>query len=273
MASSRSRQRKLARDRYERQLARRAHKERRRRQIQAGVGALVMVGLIVAGSVWLLSGPDEQPPLQTEPERCVWLPREASTERIEVGTPPGNPPVFGDRVVTVDLDAGANGAGEVEITLAVEVDPCSVASLEHLADQGFYDGTTCHAISFSALRCGDPSGTGRGGPTYSFWAGENIPVVEDDEDGDERPPAYPAGTVAFGDATGGGGSQFMIFFEDFHTDSPLWSVIGKVTGGMELIEAIGEAGTVEDSLAPLETVTINTLHVVDPDAPGAGDGS
>ncbi len=279
MASSRSRQRKLARVRYERQLARRAQKERRRRQILAGVGVAVMVGLIVVGSMALLGGSGEEPPPQSEPGRCVWLPHEASTERIDAGTPPENPPIFGERVVTMEVDAGSNGSGEVELTLTVDVDPCSVASLEHLAAQGFYDETTCHAVAFQALFCGDPSGTGRGGPTYSFWAGENIPPAADDgddedgEDGEEREPAYPAGTVAFGDLTGGGGSQFLIFYEDFDTDSPLWSVIGRVTGGMELIEAIGKAGTVEGSLAPAETVTITSLRVVDPEAQGAEDDS
>jgi peptidyl-prolyl cis-trans isomerase B (cyclophilin B) len=279
VASSRSRQRKLARDRYERQLARRAQRQRRRRQIQAAVGAFLLVGLIVTGTVWLVGGFEPEPPAAAEPERCTWLPREPSPERIEAGIPQANPEIFGDRVVSLDIDAGPAGAGEVELSVVIDVDPCAVASLEHLAAQGFYDGTTCHEISFGALRCGDPSGTGRGGPAYAFSAGENIPLVPDgagdgdDPDGGDAPLVYPAGTVAFGETTGGGGSQFMIFYQDFHTDSPLWSVIGEVTRGLDLIQAIGAAGTAEDSVAPREEVTIQAVRVVDPHAPGAVDGS
>jgi peptidyl-prolyl cis-trans isomerase B (cyclophilin B) len=195
---------------------------------------------------------------------------------VEAGTPPGDPPIFGVRTVTLDLDAGGSGAGPVEVALAVESDPCSAASLEHLAGQGFYDGTVCHELSFGALRCGDPSGTGEGGPTYSFFAGTNIPAVpplptpgEGEEA--ELPLLYPAGTVAFGDSAGEGGSQFMIFYRDFHTDAPLWSIIGEVTAGMPLIEAIGAAGTQEGAVAPAETVTIRSLRVTDPDDPGPVD--
>ena len=58
MASSRDRQRKLARARLDRQMARRAARMRRRRQIQAGVGAAAALLLIVAGAVWLGGGFD-----------------------------------------------------------------------------------------------------------------------------------------------------------------------------------------------------------------------
>lgn len=263
MATTRSRQRRLARDKYERQLVRRAERQRRRRQIQAAIGTFVILAVIVVGAVWLAGGFESEP----EPvavDDCTWQPRQDDPNRIEAGTPPGNPPTSGVRTVTLGLDAGAAGPGEIELSLLVDSDPCAVASLEHLAAQGYYSGTTCHELVFGALRCGDPTGTGQGGPTYGFPAA-NVPVVPPDgeADGAEPPVLYPAGTVAFGDPVGGAGSQFLIFYEDFPTVQPLWSIIGEVTGGMALLEAVGEAGTAADSTAPAEDVVIETLTVID----------
>jgi peptidyl-prolyl cis-trans isomerase B (cyclophilin B) len=264
VAPTRSRQRKLARDRYERQLVRRAERQRLRRQIQAAIGAFVVLGLIVAGVVWLTGGFESEPePVATDD--CMWLGQDGDPNRFEAGLPPANPPTSGVRTVTLALDAGSAGSGEVELELLVDSDPCAVASLEHLAVQGFYDGTTCHELAFGALRCGDPSGTGFGGPTYMFWA-ENVPLLPPDESGDEPPVVYPAGTVAFGDSFGNAGSQFLLFYEDFRTADPLWSIIGEMTGGTGLLEAVGAAGTAEDSTAPVEEVAIQTLTITDPEA-------
>lgn len=281
MASTRSRERKLARDKYERQLARRAQRQRRRRQVQAAVGAAVILAVVVVGVVWLAGGFEREP----EPvvaDACMWLPQDGDPNRIEVGTPPGNPATSGVRSATVALDAGSAGSGEVELAIRVDSDPCAVASLEYLAAHGFYDGSTCHELAFGALRCGDPTGTGVGGPAYTFWP-ENLPSLppdaDDTDDGDtasgEPPLVYPAGTVAFGDSFGNAGSQFLLFYEDFHTDEPLWSIIGEVTGGMDLLAAVGEVGTAEDSTAPAEQVLIDFVAVVDPegDEPPALDES
>lgn len=267
MAPTRSRQRKLARDKYERQLARRAERQRRRRQIQAAIGAFLLVALIVVSVVWLAGGFESEPEPQAT-DACTWLPQEGDPNRMEAGTPPGNPATAGGRTATIALDAGDTGSGEVELSLRVASDPCAIASLEHLAAQGFYNGTACHELADGALRCGDPSGTGFGGPAYSFFA-ENVPDPAPGEDG-EPPVVYPAGTVAFGDTFGSAGSQFLLFFEDYRTDDPLWSIIGEVTGGMDLLAAVGEAGTAEDSTAPAEEVQIRTLTVADPEAADQG---
>lgn len=269
MASTRSRQRKLARDKYERQLVRRAQRQRRRRQIQAGVGVLVLLALIVAGGGWLAGWFDSEPePVATD--LCTWVPQQEGPGRVEAGTPPANPPESGSRVATIDLAAGEAGSGTVEMALDVAGDPCGVASLEHLAAQGFYDSTTCHELSAGALHCGDPAGTGAGGPTYGFWSPQNLPEMSE-ADGDEVAEAvYPAGTVALNEGAGGAGSQFVIFYEDFSTPSPGWSILGQVTGGMDLVTAIGAAGTDGDSAAPAETVEIRTLTITDLDAESAG---
>ena len=50
--------------------------------------------------------------------------------------------------------------------------PCTVNSFASLAQQGYFDDTPCHRLTttpqLGVLQCGDPSGTGTGGPGYRF---------------------------------------------------------------------------------------------------------
>ena len=56
MATSKTRQRALARAKAERQIARRAAAARRRRQWQAGIGGAVVLALVVLGTIWAAGG-------------------------------------------------------------------------------------------------------------------------------------------------------------------------------------------------------------------------
>lgn len=266
MATTRTRQRKLERDRYERKLVRQAQHRRRKRQIQAGIGAFGTLAVLAAGTLWLGGVLDPDPREEAaQGDECTWLPRDASEQgRVDVGMPPENPPTTGQQRFTVDLDAGDVAAGQVDVAMDVGADPCAAASTAHLAEEGFYDGTTCHELADGALRCGDPSGTGAGGPAYAFF-GQNIPLAPEENTPDE--PLYPAGTVALADTAGENGSQFLIFYEDYAPESPVFPVLGTVTGGLDVVEAIGEAGTAEDGSTPTTEVTIASLTVSDGAAP------
>ncbi|MFF3857295.1 peptidylprolyl isomerase [Micromonospora sp. NPDC002575] len=273
MASSRDRQRKLARAKLDRQLARRAARTRRRRQIQAGVGAAVVLVLIVAGSAWALGAFDDDPKRDTAAEDvCLWTPQDATanTNLKDVGTPATKGlPTAGTRALTVTTNQGAPITAELDLASA----PCAGASIAHLASKGFYDNTTCHEItSEGALRCGDPSGTGLGGPTYSFYD-ENVPVAPEASPSaspaPDQPPAYPKGTVAMiANPPGANGSQFLIFFKDFNPDKPAYPVIGKVTGGLDVITKIGALPTVDNGsgakVKPKTDVVIQSLTVGEP---------
>ena len=96
--------------------------------------------------------------------------------------------------------------GPVQITLDRVKAPCTVHSFESLADQGFFTKTQCPRLvdkTFFILQCGDPTGTGTGGPGYTF---------ADETDGTE---SYVSGVVAM--ATSGpntNGSQFFLVWDD-----------------------------------------------------------
>ncbi|MFI5927949.1 peptidylprolyl isomerase [Micromonospora sp. NPDC051543] len=271
MASSRDRQRKLARAKLDRQLARRAAATRRRRQIQAGVGAFLVLAVIVAGSAWALGAFDSDPKQNAAAEdTCLWTPQDATanTNLKDVGTPQTKGlPTDGTRPMTVTTNQGAPITAELNLTSS----PCAAASIAHLAGRSFYDNTKCHEITTDgALRCGDPSGTGLGGPTYSFYD-EDVPTAPSPSASPApgQPPTYPKGTVAMiSNPPGTNGSQFLIFFKDFTTADPKYPVIGKVTGGLDVVEKIGAQPTVDNGtgakVKPKTDVVIQSLTVGEP---------
>ncbi|MEU5554176.1 MULTISPECIES: peptidylprolyl isomerase [unclassified Micromonospora] len=272
MASSRDRQRKLARAKLDRQQARRAATVRRRRRIRAGVGTALILVLVVAGSAWALGAFDSEPTQDTaNDEVCLWTPQntEGNPNLRQVGEPAATGlPVTGTQPMTITTNQGDPISVELDLANA----PCAAASIAHLAGQGFYNDTKCHEITADgAVRCGDPSGTGLGGPSYSFH-NENVPTAPEasPSPSPDQPPTYPKGTVAMiSNPPGANGSQFLIFFEDFTTAEPSFPVIGRVTGGLDVVEKIGALPTVENEAGEKvkpkdDDVVIQSLTVGEP---------
>ncbi|WP_229116453.1 peptidylprolyl isomerase [Parenemella sanctibonifatiensis] len=140
----------------------------------------------------------------------------------EPARPVDPPPSSGVRMTGQSVVALEMSMGTLSIIMDRQHAPCAVNSFDSLAQQGFYDNTECHRLvneGIFILQCGDPTGTGTGGPGYEF---------DDELTGDET---YPAGTVAM--ANGGpdtNGSQFFLVFED----SPLppnYVVLGQMDQG------------------------------------------
>ncbi|HTF10050.1 MAG TPA: peptidylprolyl isomerase [Asanoa sp.] len=269
MASSRDRQRKLARAKLDRQLARRAVTLRRKRRIQAGFGGALALILIGVGTFWALGGFDKEP-VNTASDVCVWTPQEpgVNVNAKDVGLPSTTDvPTFGTRDMVVTTNEGA-----ITVRLELASAPCGGASLTYLAGKNFYDGTKCHEIiPEGAVHCGDPSGTNLGGPTYTF-ANENLPSAAPTPSPSASPapgtpPTYPAGTVAlFPNPPGANGSQFLIFFKDFTPGGePSYPIVGSVSQGMDVVTKIGQIGTVNNDdglpVKPKTDVTIQTLTV------------
>lgn len=131
--------------------------------------------------------------------------------------------------------------GPVTITMDRAATPCTAHSFEALAKQAYFDGTTCHRLVDSGvfvLQCGDPSGTGRGGPGYRF---------NDELTGHET---YPAGTVAMANAgPNTNGSQFFFVYQDSPLP-PKYTVFGKLDqaslGVVARVAAEGQDGSNPD---------------------------
>ncbi len=247
---SKDRQREIARNKLERHMARRAQQARRRRQIYAGIGAGVTLLAVVAVTAILVitRDGDETSPTAQGPT-CVYLDPARGTNRIKDVGKPDTTDVPDSGSVTVSIDTNL---GNLDLALNREAAPCSVNSFVHLARSGFYDGTTCHRLTTSGifvLQCGDPFGDGAGGPSYQFGV-ENTPT-------NDYPP-YPVGSVALarqGNDPNSNGSQFFIVYEDSPNLGADYSLIGKVTSGLDVIT---------DKVAP--------GGVTDEKEPGSGDG-
>ena len=83
-------------------------------------------------------------------------------------------PTTGTETMTISTSQGT-----VTAQLDAANAPCTTASFTYLASKNFFDNTTCHRPDHRpasyVLQCGDPTGTGSGGPAYTF-ADENLPV-------------------------------------------------------------------------------------------------
>lgn len=142
--------------------------------------------------------------------------------------PPAAEPDTGSVTATMALTGGT-----VTIALDRAATPCTVGSFVHLAQSGYFDGTRCHRLTtggLAVLQCGDPSGTGGGGPGYRF-ADETNPSM-----------TYPAGTVAMANAgPDTNGSQFFLVYANSQL-TPDYTVFGKITGGLDVLTTIAAAG-------------------------------
>jgi peptidyl-prolyl cis-trans isomerase B (cyclophilin B) len=148
----------------------------------------------------------------------------------DVDLPPEDATVSGDVPVVVE-----SSAGDIAATLDADATPCTVNSFVSLADQGYFDGTTCHRLTTQGiyvLQCGDPTASGAGGPGYSF---------EDELSGKET---YEAGTLAMANAgPDTNGSQFFIVYEDSQLP-PSYAVFGHVDdAGLKVVREIAAKGT------------------------------
>jgi len=147
--------------------------------------------------------------------------------------------------------------GQLSLTLDADAAPCTAHSFASLAEQGWFDSTTCHRLTTQGifvLQCGDPSATGSGGPGYSF---------DDELTGEET---YPAGTLAMANSgKNTNGSQFFIVYEDTQLPA-LYTVFGTVDDAtLSAVQEVAEAGT-DDAYgsgdgAPITEVAIESATV------------
>lgn len=258
---SSKREREYERRRYEkwqeRQAKARAAKHRQRVIAGSIVGALVLsIGIVAAFALT-----DDDTPAATP----------TATPTATATTPPANsaevpdPSLAQNRTWTGDIKLSQ---GDVGIELDGAAAPQAVANFVTLAGKGFFDTTKCHRVTTEGiyvLQCGDPTALGvadtttggTGGPGYTWGPIENAPA-----DGN-----YPAGTIAMARTSNDGssmGSQFFLVYKD----SPIpadsaggYTVFGHVTSGMDVLQAIADAGTVEGTQVPVSDVIIEGVNI------------
>jgi peptidyl-prolyl cis-trans isomerase B (cyclophilin B) len=167
-----------------------------------------------------------KPPAPTYP--CTWTKGGTAAKKANV-PPTTKPPKTGTVNVAVQTTQGA-----MTFTLNRAAAPCTVESFVSLAAQKYFDSTSCHRLTsggLSVLQCGDPTGSGSGGPGYSF---------KDELTGKEK---YTKGVLAMANSGADtNGSQFFIVYKDSQL-GPNYTVFGTVSKGLDVVEKVAAKGS------------------------------
>jgi peptidyl-prolyl cis-trans isomerase B (cyclophilin B) len=273
VAGKKQRQRKLARERHARRLARRAQRDRRARVWSIGITAAVVVvggtvgGVVFAGrstgtsttpkpSASASVTPTPSPTASTVAEpatHCTYTANPPAARKVNF--PPAGPDYKASYAATITTNRGP-----IVIDLLNSKATCTVNSFVSLAKQGFYNNTPCPRLSSSAspymLQCGDPTGKGSGGPGYEF-ANENLTGA-----------TYPAGTLAMANVSGvpdSNGSQFFLVYQDSSLP-PDYTPFGKIVSGLNILQNVGKRGygpplSSGGGGAPKESVEIESVTI------------
>jgi cyclophilin family peptidyl-prolyl cis-trans isomerase len=278
-----NKQRREAAQRHlQKQLQRRAELARKRRRnlgivaTAVAVAVLVVAALVITGA---LSGDDPSSDAAGSTSSsaatggsaapttnadgtisCTYAPDDSGNPNLkDVGTPPTPEATPTQGTATLLM---STTQGDLTLTLDRTKAPCAAASFTYLASQKFFDGSPCHREvnqpTFGVLQCGDPTGSGSGGPSYKF--AQEVP----------EGTTYPRGTIAMANTgqPNSTGSQFFLCFTDTQL-SPDYSPVGTVDEAglavLDKVAAAGNDGSFEAQAgggAPNLPVTINTMAVV-----------
>lgn len=266
MSSKDQRKRQLAREKFERQQQRRAEARRRirRRNSVIAVVAAVVVAAGAAAYAGGLGASGTRAGSGPSPSASAGAPcRKAAPGKPSTAQWKTEPALTIDQkakyTLTLDTTCGA-----IPISLAAARAPHTVNSFAFLAGKGFFDHTRCHrlvTVGIYVLQCGDPTGTGTGGPGYTL-PDENLTAFGKAVGGTVT---YPAGTVAMAN-TGQkhtGGSQFFLVYRDSPLP-PSYTPFGTVgSAGVKVLRKIAAAGesTGSGDGAPNADVVINKAAV------------
>jgi len=288
--------RATAKRKLERQLERRAAKERKRR-IYTIVGsvaaAIVVIGAIVATVVVTNKDSDKLASAATTPSTSAAAPSTPGAPPAPGALPPfaapaglgencqypaspdkaskpNNPPRTG-KVPTDPAQVSASmttNQGNIGLQLDNAKSPCTVNSFASLAQQGFFKDTPCHRLTTSeglaVLQCGDPTGQGTGGPGYQFDNEYPTNQFQPDDPKLQEPVVYPRGTLAMANAgPGTNGSQFFLVYRDSELP-PNYTVFGTIDQtGLATLDKIAAAGTADGSQdgKPKDDVQVKSIQL------------
>jgi cyclophilin family peptidyl-prolyl cis-trans isomerase len=163
-----------------------------------------------------------------------------------------------DKAPEVSIDSGKSyravmetSKGSITIELFAEQTPVTVNNFVFLAREGFYDGVGFHrVIGGFMIQGGDPEGTGRGGPGYTFT-----------DEFREELRFDRSGLLAMANAgPNTNGSQFFITVGTPTHLNGKHTIFGRVVDGYDVVEAISKVPT-DSSDRPREEVRIERIAI------------
>ena len=187
---------------------------------------------------------------------CVTPPKVPTDKRT--GTLPDKKTAAGKTfIATVTTNCGV-----IRMELDGTKAPQTVASFLGLAKSGYWADSPCHRLTTAGifvLQCGDPTGTGSGSPGYGFGV-ENAPADF----------TFAPGTLAMArstDPNSNGGQFFIVYKKTVLQDATGYSIFGKITSGMDIVDKIAAAGATQPdasgNTAPMQPISILTVDVTE----------
>jgi len=243
VAGKKERQRKLARERYQRRIVRETRRRHRLRLwTLAGTAVVLVAAALSAGGVVLASRPPGG-------IACKYTPSGTAARKVKLPPTRANGANYQATLKT--------NHGSIVLNLLGSKAPCTVNSFTSLTDQGYFNKTPCHRLTnetgLYVLQCGDPTGTGSGGPGYKF-DNENLHGAK-----------YTAGTVAMANSGANtNGSQFFLVYKNSSLPAD-YTPFGTIASGINIIQNIAKAGTNNANGpgdgAPKEKVEIDSVTI------------
>src|ERR1022692_2291242 len=258
VAGKKERQRRLARERYERRAARQAQQYQRTQRWTAIGAVCLLVVALAAGGFFLFHGPGPHAqaatkpsavatptppaatptptPTQAEPAKHCTYPANTPASR-NVGKPPARPDFKAKYQATIHTNRG-----DIVINLRNSKATCTVNSFVFLAAKNYFSNTHCPRLvtsGYFVLQCGDENLTGA---------------------------TYPAATVAMANAgPNTNGSQFFLVYKDSTQLQPKYTPFGTIVSGLNIIQNVAKAGS-DNSLGsgdghPKEKVVIKSVTI------------
>ena len=161
------------------------------------------------------------------------------------------PPILKDTSKKYTATIEVEGKGNIVIELFAKDVPIAVSNFVYLADKGFYNGTTFHRVLANFMaQGGDPTGTGTGGPGYSFGL-------------EATSHKHTAGAISMANTgrPNSNGSQFFICFQAQPFLDGKYSVFGQVTQGMDVLKKITLRDPEKNPAFPGDKITKITITV------------